>query len=427
MNTKITRKQNYLLLFIYAITFVFLIRIDGIYTYDTYAYLRADVHIPSGYVIFLKTFEFLFKDYFEFMVVGFQLLFAFFGIHLFLKKIVQTLQLHIGVLLVLLGVLLFPLFAPLYTANNLCSEGLTYPLYLMCIGFAMEFLFSNRNKSLFFLAITYLFLNLIRIQFVIIPILFIFIFILKHKSSIFKRTHLIQFCVLISLPFILNVLDRTYHLLKDDAFIATPFSYVNAASAAFYVSNASDANDIANEDDRLIFEKCYQLLQEKQLLYTNLDKTDSKGYYLFFHENLPKICNQTIHDFGTRYYIEQGMNSVNARYHIDQTCKRILPLLIKNNADKWSRLYYQNLVYGFKTPILLFFIVGAFLFSLIMIVRSYQKHYAILFLLSSLVLSNAMLVAFASHSIMRYHFYNYGFIFLIFITIYSIIKHGRTT
>ena len=110
-----------------------------------------------------------------------------------------------------------------------------------------------------------------------------------------------------------------------------------------------------------------------------------------------------------------------AYFDIEAACKDITISLIKANFSKWIDLYYYNISYGFYSPAVLVFVVFILIFSFIKALFSYHKSYAIIFLLSSLTLSNAMLIAFASHSIMRYLFYNYVLLFLILIGIIKLI------
>jgi len=225
-----------------------------------------------------------------------------------------------------------------------------------------------------------------------------------------------------------SLTERTYHKLKDGFFKATPLGYTSASTAPIYLSDKADYQLIENENYREIFKISYDTLVKKGLLL-NLDQTP-KEQYLFFHENLPKICNQTVREKAIDYYLTKdfpkGLSNKQKRsypfFESEAACKVFTKTLIKANFKKWINLYYTNITYGFYTPILFFIVVFLFLFSLIKTVFSYQKHYAILFLLSSLILSNALFIAFASHSIMRYMFYNYALFFLLFISTLKLLK-----
>ena len=130
-----------LLFVIYAILFGYFILQPAIYSPDTNSYWHLDITRYPGYVIFLRTFKFIFADFFDYAVVGFQLIFAFFSIHIFLRSFGNFVKLNLWLRIILLAILVFPIFPPLSTANNLCSEGLSYPLYLLLISLIVDFIF----------------------------------------------------------------------------------------------------------------------------------------------------------------------------------------------------------------------------------------------------------------------------------------------
>ncbi|GGG54799.1 hypothetical protein GCM10010976_27130 [Bizionia arctica] len=398
---------------------------EAIYTPDTASYLIAEMYRSPGYVIFVKLFQFIFQGYFDLFTVGAQLIIGLFAVHVTLTKISKTLKLHPISEFIFLALLIFPFFGPLYVANNICSEGLSYPFYLLVIALSTD-LFTNYNlKSFRYLLITCILLALTRGQFIVLPIIIAVIYIIKNKALALKKFHLKNILLLLLIPLVITLMDKTYHKLKDGVFVTTPFSNLCMSGAAFYVSNASDVLLIENEDDKNIFNDCYGFIEENGWLLSSKERDSYTDYYNHFHKNLGNICNYTVHRIGTKYFYDHGYSFVDSRVGIENTCSNIVPILIKNNFGKWIKLYYSNLVYGFKSQILLFFIVLIFLFSGIKMLFSKNEFVLYLFLFSSLILSNAMIVAYASHSIMRYLFYNYSLYFLIFIILLKLLKHGK--
>ncbi|MCX7550548.1 hypothetical protein [Xanthomarina sp. F2636L] len=400
---------------------------DAIYTPDTGSYLNAQIYRTPGYSLFAKLFTFIFQDYFNVFTVGFQLLFGLFAVHVVLTRISKLLQLHIISEFVFLALLIFPFFGPLYIANNICSEGLSYPLYLLFIAFSTDFLTNYHIKSFRLLLITFILLALTRGQFIVLPIIILVIYIIKIKTLALKRPHLRNIILLLLIPVVITLMDRTYHKLKDNLFVTTPFTNICMSGAAFYVSDASDIQYIKDEDDKNIFKDCYGFIEENNWLLSSKERNSYKDYYNHFHNNLGKICNYTVHDRGTEYYLNRGYSIREARVGIEDTSGNIVKVLIKNNFNKWIKLYYNNLIHGFKSELLLFFMILVFIYSGIRFFVSNNKFILYLFLFSSLILSNALIVALASHSIMRYLFYNYSLFFLIFIILLKLIKHGKKT
>ncbi|MCX7548187.1 hypothetical protein OS188_09495 [Xanthomarina sp. F1114] len=398
---------------------------EAIHTPDTFSYLHANIYRSPGYVIFVKLFQVVFKDYFDFFTVGFQLLFGLFATHLVLTKVSKALNLHIISEFIFLAILIFPFFAPLYIANNICSEGLSYPLYLLFIAFTADFFTDYNQNSFRLLSATFILLALTRGQFIVLPIIIAVIYIIKIKKLALRRYHLKNIGLLFLIPVLIILMDKSYHKLKDGLFVSTPFTNICLSGAAFYVSDASDIESIENKDDKIIFKDCYGFLEENNWLLSSKKRDSYTEYYKHFHNNLGNICNYTVHDRGTEYYLNQGFDIREARVGIENSSGDIVKVLIKNNFSKWIKLYYSNLVHGFKSELLMFFILLVFIFSGIKFLFSRNNYMLYLFLFSSLILSNALIVALAGHSIMRYLFYNYSLFFLILIILLKLLKHEK--
>lgn len=430
-NYKNSGTENYLLLLSYLIVFLYCVLTEPIYSHDTYSYLNAMPFRQMGYVIFLKIFSTAFGSFFDIAVVAFHAAFSLFGVHYFFTRISRLFHLNTLLKVPLLIILLFPLFPPLSIANNLCSEGLGYGLYLLFIALGMEVLFNKKHNYFKYYLITYFLLVSIRSQFIFSTLIFAGTYILMYRKEIFQKKHLVKVLMFCGIMVIASLTERTYHKLKDGFFKPTPLGYTSASTAPVYLSERTDYRLIEDKDYQEIFKRSYDTLAHKDLL----PKPDYsiKESYKFFHDNLPKICNQTIRAQGVNYYLnkpapEHWSENQKASYLYFETeaaCKAFTKVLILNNFKEWLKLFYANITYGFKSQVLLWFIILTFFYSLIKTFVNHKKDYALIFLLSSLILSNAMFIAFAVHSIQRYLFYNYALIFLLFLSIYNLSTRGQ--
>lgn len=380
-----------------------------------------------GYVIFLKSAGFIFNSYFEIAVIFIHTVFTLFSVHYFYKKTTSLFTLHSIYKLVLLALLLFPFFPPLSIANNITSEGLGYGYYLLFIAIGFNILFNKKEHFKYFIFI-YLGLVFVRSQFIFSTLIFSGVYFLMHRKSILQRKHLISSLIFCSIIAVSSLTERTYHKFKDGFFKPTPLGFVSASTAPIYISDTADYALIRKSEYRDILKRSYDTLVKKDLLLK--PHLTQKEQYLFFHENLPKICNQTVHLQAINYFknhdLPKGLTEKQAKsypfFEAEAASKVFTFTLIENNFKKWITLYYTNITYGFYSPILFFLVAFLFIFSLIKTVFTYHTRYAIIFLLSSLILSNALFIAFASHSIMRYLFYNYALIFLLFISALKLLK-----
>lgn len=426
MKSKQIFKEHNLLLVTYSVIFFFLIFQKAIYSPDTYGYLLAMPYRHLGYVIFAKTFYFIFGDFFDIAVVAFQSLFCLGSIHLLFKTISSLLKLNIVLKSMMLLVLFFPLFEPLSVANNICPEGISYPLYLIFVSLNLKFLFDANSKVLKFIVLCFLALVFTRGQFIFSGLIFSFVYILKHKNYLFKKNIFTRLLVLIFMPILVVLGEKSYHKLKDGIFMTTPFGFVNLSSAAYYVSNKEDATNFTNTDFKAIFEKSHEELERKHLLMSSQPKSSYEDYYDFFHNHIPQICNQTTFITSQNYFLDKNpeMPIAASYYNAEKASKAIAITLIQHNFKKWIQLFMANILHSFYTIFLLLFVLASLIYSLIKMFGSFHKWYALLFIFSALTLSNAVLIAIASHSIMRYTFYNYTFILLTLFMAYKIVRYG---
>jgi O-antigen ligase len=422
------KNSSFILWVIFGFVFIFCLSNPAIYSPDTYSYLSAMPYRQMGYVLFLKSFSFVFGSYFDVAVVFVHTVFSLFSVYYFFKKIAVIFDLNKAYKFIILAILLFPFFPPLSMANNLCSEGLGYGLYLLFVAIGVDLLFNDNRIYLKYYLLVYLALITIRGQFFFSTLVFAGVYFLIHRETIFKRQHTFSLIALFGIMAISSLTERSYHKLKDGFFKPTPLGFVSASTAPIYVSDVTDYSLIENNDYREILKISYDTLVKKELLLK--PNRTAKEDYLFFHENLPKICNQTVLQQAVNYYsddnIPNGLTKqqvLSYRYfESEAACKVFTIALIKDNFEQWIKLFYTNITFGFYSPVIFLLVVLIFVFSLIKTIVTSKKQYAILFLLSSLILSNALFIAFASHSIMRYLFYNYALLFLLFISTLKLLK-----
>ncbi len=435
MKLKKPSVETSILIAIYAMVFFYFIFQEAIFSHDSYGYLLAMPQRNPGYVIFSKFFEFIFPQNFAKVIVGLQLIFGLFAVHVFLKRMSHLLCLNYVLKGIVLASLIFPFFPPLLIANNICSEGLTYPLYLLFLVMGFEFLYREKKFTLPIFLLLYILLVLTRGQFIVSSIIFAFVYFFKYRSSILNKKHLFKFILILAFPLIVIFADKTYHKLKDGLFISTPYSFVNMSGAAFYVSKKGDIQFIQTEEYKSLFEACYKQLTQKKLLMSSQKQDGYDAYYQHYHNHVPQICNQTVHDITRGYYFDKFLKtstdekkaSVYSMWQSELACKSMYFTLVEHNLKEYSLLYYSNIVHGFKSIIILSFVLLVFLFSGHKVLFQKHNYYNILFICSALTLSNAMIISLASHSIMRYLFYNYILIFFIIVILLKLLINPKNT
>ncbi len=406
-------KWDILIFLVYSAVFGYFVFQPSIYSPDTGSYWHLDIVRYPVYVLFLRGFEFVFGENYGSFAVAFQLIFTLISIHIFSTNFSRLLKLHFVLKLLLISILLFPIFPPLLTANNLCSEGLSYPLYLLMVSFAVDFLFRNENRKIYFFAVAFIALALTRGQFAIVAIIVAFLFILKHKKQIFQRKNFKFLLLLILLPFVSNMLDSTYRKLVHDHFITAPYSYVNAITLPLYISEEKDSTLFENEDQKIIFQKTYRRIDSLGLLSSKVEG-GYKEKYQVFHDNFPYICNQSFHEIGRKHFKDEN-DPWQSSIDTEKAAKAMFLPLLKAHFKDYISLYYTSVMHGFYSVFIFIFFVLACFYSGIKLLKKFTWQYGIIFFGTLLILSNALIVAIAVHSIMRYVFYNFAVAFIILI------------
>lgn len=406
-------KWDILLFAIYLAVFGFFVFQPPVYWPDTSSYWHLDIYRYPVYVLFLRGFEFVFGENFDVFVVAFQLVFTLFSVHYFTKTFSRLLKFHFVWELILTAILLFPIFPPLQIGNNLASEGLSYPLYLLLVSFAVDFIFKNEARKVYFFGIAFILLALTRGQFAIVAPIVVLLFILKHKKRIFAKTNIKYLLLLLLLPILSNTLDSSYRKMVHDHYLTTPYTFVNAITLPLYISEKKDSALFKNNDQKILFLKTYRRIDSLGLLSSKVPGGYAEKYRVF-HDNFPYICNQSFHDIGKNHFKDEK-DLFQSSIDTEIAAKEMFPLLLKAHFKDWISLYYTSVMHGFYSVFIFVFFVLVCLYSGWKCLKKFTLKDGILFFGTLLILSNALIVAVAVHTIMRYVFYNFSMAFIILI------------
>ena len=386
-----------------------------IWSPDTYSYFSVPIHRFPVYSLFLRSFEFVLgRENFDFFIVIAQFIAGFVGIRLVYDRCVHVFSLRPYLSILLLAILVAPYFPPLYIATNLASEGLAYPLYLLLITFVIDFLLRKQKAKLLHLSIIFILLCLTRGQFIIMAPIIAVIFVIRKRRSVFRKGNFLRLILLLLLPLLTKGIDKTFHKVVHGHFVSTPYSYVNAVTLPLFVAKWEDSSAIENKDYRHLFVKSYKTIDS--LGYTRETTFgDARAQYENFHDHFPMICNQNLHDKGRAYFLaKEGVEHLDG-IRTEEASKAILPILIANNSEAYFDVYLEGILNGFKSIYVLGLFIIMLLYSFWRTLNRYSVHNAFILLGTTFILTNALLVGFACHTIERYLFYNYFIAFLILV------------
>jgi len=421
-----TTYHKVLSIFIYLVLGVFTLAKGALYSPDSYSFLALDFHRSIGYNSFLKVVTSLFGDSFETPLILFQLALLI-GATLYLIKVIEKLfDLHFIWLLLLQLLIIAPAFYLHFVVNNIFSEALAYPLFLVFTGCVLKGFVINSTKHYFYASVVLFLLLLVRGQFIaMIPVLLILVTIQAIQSK-FNRAILILIGVLIVMPFISGLTEKVYNKAVYDHFERTPFSNVSLIAPAFYVANENSHELFKTEEQKTFFKEVYATLDSLNLSKAKVEESGSESY-LVFHANYSKVCNLSIHETGTLHFEKQGLDKNQQLIAVNDLCGEMVLPLIKENFKDWLRLYIDNLKNAFGSGKQLLLFLMLLVASLVFIFNQNETSIAkFIFTLVLVVFANMTIVPFAVHSIKRYLFYTDWVFFAILILLMSEIFTKKT-
>ncbi|WP_299220121.1 hypothetical protein [uncultured Aquimarina sp.] len=384
-----------------------------IYELDSYAFLSMEINRSSGYIIFLSFFKKIFGSYFEYPLLIVQLTINIYGVwilHTCLRRILKFQKLF-SVLSLL--ILLAPLLYLHLTANKLQTEALAYPLYLIFIANCIYGLVRLQKKNLIYGAMVLLILIFVRGQFLsLVPIgLIVTTYMLIITN---KRSYALVGLLFITIPFLSNLFDKSFHYYQYGHFVATPFTGPSIGAAVFYVSDKEDVVLFNSKEEREYFKSVKKRLDEKEWTSSFANTYDSISSFDHFRQNYVNICNQTIHEYGLQHFEKKGLSSDMQYIATDNLLLKMYKPLLLDNFKEWLKLYIQNIKASLGNSKYLLLHIVLFAFGILLLLR--RKDLVLGKFISFVILctfSNIALLAIATHSDKRYVFYNDWVLFIV--------------
>lgn len=389
---------------------------------DSEGYLDMAFYRSLSYPVFLNILRTLFGSFFLISIKISQGLLGVSAIYFFIKTLQKSTKMSPLFLLISMILITSPYFYLTKPANYILSEGIAYPLYLITISHIISYYLREKEKS-FIYSIIFLFILIeTRSQFVfIIPVLLLVIVhnSVKNKSFIKNKYY---FLSLLILPILTSLVDKTYHKLKHDHFVNTPWSGIHIVSPAFYVSQKSDITIYKTKLEQDYFRETFNQLSKSNLLY---DQAEEQGESVISHytQNFSKIANHTVLPVGENIIFKEKSKS-DKLIAIDQLTKKMtLPLLLKN-FNKWAIVYVKNYVNAFGSiksllPYIFLMIFG--LFSL----RKDETVFKFICLTMFLTLINIAIISLGMHTIKRFTFYNDWTLIVTMLLIFDFIRKKK--
>jgi len=405
---------------------IYALSIGPIICHDTIAYYKMRVNLLPIYPVFYRGMVTVFgKETGNHLIQLIYLIFTLPIIHWFAFQLKKYFQVNTLIQILILAALYIPIYAEkeMLIMNNLGTEGFSLGVYLLIIVSFYKGFILREKRNVILTLLWVMVMCLLRGQFkFLFPLLLIYELIYQLKNRRFKLLYLF---VLVIVPLFTNLIDATYHKILHNKFVTSPFTFITLNSIPMFVSDAEDVNLIEDEYTKDFYSYLHNRLDDKNMLYSKYKGQSIDSIYKVYYRNMPVICNQTIHEEGNKYLWKvKGEDGDWSWVYNERLNKKLMPILIKDNFDKWFRLCWRNFLECFRGWLGMFIAVGLFIWlSMKLFFVRWNNKKAFLWFLLAIVMANALTVTIAIHAIERFFFYNY---WLVFFTIFMLFKHFKS-
>lgn len=397
---------------------------------DSEGYLIGAIYRSPVYPLFLQLLELSFGDYRGEAIIGLQTLFGLTSSYYLIHTLKKYASIHWWSLILLFGILLVPYVSELAIGNRVLSEGVSYPLYLTSLTVLFQVFVRDKPVHSLLIIITLFVLVLTRTQFIfLVPVAVLIYGRLFYRNRTLKKSLLVG-CLIFILPLLTTLADKSYHAIKHNHFVSTPWTGIHLLTPAIFTANESDIDLYKDPIERAYFKEMFTALKKVGLNVNHkidpheLDIDIYVKHYsdiangTLFYKGLPLINGNS--------YDEDAKISNQEFIAIDHLTKVMTPALIWDNKVDWFKLYIMNFIHGFDSlsyliVYLVIFIAGGIAFSK----KATPVTKAILLFTGS-TLANMAVISIGMHTIQRFTFYNDWVIFLIIFLLIHYLSTQKT-
>ena len=414
----LSRKITGSFLVLSVISLFYMFYLGPIMTADSQAYKYMVPNASPGYPVFLYVNRLLFNGSFEYTAMLFHYVILMGSIWLFMNNFLSKFSFKDYQLLVLLGLLFYPVFdSNLWVLNNIATEGICYALFLGVVMVYHQLLNQRTVANAVILTLITMVLITIRGQFQFLVVLYLMVEVLLLWKK--KKVSWVYIGLVFCIPLLNGLIDKCYHKIVHKKAFSTPFTWVTLNTSLLYYAVEEDASLIAEEEARAVFLKIIDQLEEKKVRQMDHKyQGEPIDYnYIFYHYEYPTICNQTGHKEAIDFYMNKHKGDLVQSYiDANEVHKKIFLALWPNKIKEWMNLGLQSFKFGMGgiSIALLYILVACWL--LVMYFKTLDVVYLFPIFLIVMIVLNKAIVGFSVHSIIRYFFYtNWIPIFLLFL------------
>jgi hypothetical protein len=335
------------------------IRNGVVFSPDSDSYIAQSSTRIGLYPLTILLFQNIFKEYALQTLVVFQITFAI-GVSCSLANVMKS---TFNLPPMMHWILNFLFISPLLiwkSANDIMSEGLAYPLFLLSSYFLLKGISQKKIQDLCTFSFSIFLLSFTRQQYLFFYGigLFSFLFLLFFAKD-FQKKGTFFLSIILSLGSFFMV-ERAYHFIFHESFSQTPFTGSHLIIRPLYLATEESYKDFVDPKQRQLVKETVEEIIEKNIIDKEPHKREVDQYTLSFTPIATVFVTLRSKIWPAKSFNgEDTQSDSHFKYlqEIDQQTISMSLTLIKNNFFNYLKSYIKDVIRGFGGYIFFFFVL----------------------------------------------------------------------
>ena len=271
----------------------------------------------------------------------------------------------------------------LVLSNGVISEALGLPLFYLFTAQCMKMVYTRQRGAALSSLLLSLFLSLVRGQMmftILLWLVFAGAVVIVEKKKLAKRLLICVVCTALAFG-TRTLLVKSYNLVFNGYFINNTFGSVGLLANILYAADEEDAERIADQDARVMFELSYRLAKEQGATYQDAPEGFfnraahlEKWHDAIKFEMIEEPWRQLHDREGFIDYIPENVES-------DRIAETIVKSLLPAVLGRWLYDYLALACYGLIRsiavvhPLLNWYALTAYLAYIVLAARAWRKNH----------------------------------------------------
>ena len=319
---------------------------------DSHQYIDMHIHREPFYPLFLLIFRLINAEHALLLASVVQNLFATFVTAYFVFYISETFKLKmIGDIIIYVITIAPIIVSPFFSSmsimliSGVLSESLAIPLFLIFVVECHKML-NGKKKSIYYALGLAVLLSLIRNQFMVAILMWMFLLLGDFISKkMWKKTVIIILAVIVAFG-AKGILVKSYNYVFNDNYINTTYGNVFILANILYCSDREDAVLFEDETIKYLYNAMFDVIDENEYNYSYMNGNifDRADYMEDTHnpikfDAIEGVLREYSRSIGIDSYFKQDI-------YADEVASEMMGPLLKDNFGIWVVNYLVLAFYG---------------------------------------------------------------------------------